>query len=232
MSDEGFASGAEEPERRVTRRTAIVTGVAFGGSVIWSPASALAADGPGRRLSLLQREIRAAPLTNGFKTRLRLLLARAQENLRSGNGARARELLRELMIILRENAGERRGLTHKLARAWIKDLDRSRTLIRVKPDPRGPTGPSGSNGKDGATGATGGTGPTGSTGATGSTGPAGDTGPSGPTGPVGQTGSTGPTGPTGVVGPTGATGTTGTTGPQGPATGPQGAQGPQGPQGT
>src|SRR5438874_8667159 len=117
--EEGFADHGERPERRLTRRTAIVTGVAFGGSVIWSPASALAGSGPGRRLALLQVAIRDAPLTDGFKTRLRLLLARAQENLRSGNGSRARELLRDVVIILRENAGRRHGLTGQLANDWI-----------------------------------------------------------------------------------------------------------------
>ncbi len=224
-------------EHRLTRRTLIATGAAYGGAVVWSGPTALAAaGGPGARMSALRRQIAGADLKGGFRTRLVVIVANAQEDYRNANGVAARERLHDLVVILRENAG-RRGLTSRQASSWGGEARRIRALIPAS-SPQGPAGPTGASGETGATGSSGqtgatGGGPTGPTGATGATGPtgAGPTGPTGATGPIGPTGSTGATGPVGSTGPTGATGSIGSTGATGGAGGATGFQGFTGPQG-
>jgi collagen triple helix repeat protein len=204
----------------LTRRAFVGSGVALGGAVIWSPASALASMGTRDELRALRRAILGSNASNLVRQRATTLIAKALEALRLEQNNVARNHLSELAFFLRGTSGAH-GVTHAEAKKWIRKTKAIRQGIKPgnKPGPTGPTGPGGT----GPTGPTGATGP----GGTGPTGPIGPSGPSGPTGPVGPSGPSGPTGPTGVVGPTGATGTTGATGVTG-ATGPDGPSGPTG----
>ena len=220
----------------ISRRKVLTRGTALGGAILWFPALAVEAlAGPRTRLAALRTEIGRASISSRLRTRLLVVIARAEEALRLNSPASARNHLDNLLIMLRENRRVR--LSAKHANRWIDLTQRIRRAIVVPPQsgvtgPPGPTGPAG----QGVTGATGGQGATGSTGGSGATGPGGSTGPAGPTGSSGATGPGGGTGPTGATGPGGPTGPAGGTGPTGPTgetgiPGPTGATGPGGPTG-
>jgi hypothetical protein len=186
----------------LTRRAFVGTGVALGGAVVWSPASALAGIGTADDLRSLRRTILKSDASGIVKQRVTTLIAKTLEALRLQQNNAARNHLSELTFYLRGTSGAH-GVSHAEAKDWIKTTKSIRHGIKPgnKPGPTGPTGPggTGSTGPGGPSGPTGPTGP----GGTGSTGPTGSTGVVGPSGPTGETGplGTGPTGPTGVVGP-------------------------------
>ena len=126
----------------ITRRAFVGTGVALGGAVVWSPASALAGIGTTDDLRSLRRTILKSDASNVVKQRVTTLIAKTLEALRLQQNNVARNHLSELTFYLRGTSGAH-GVSHAEAKDWIKTAKSIRHGIKPgnKPGPTGPTGP-------------------------------------------------------------------------------------------